>query len=247
MFTSLVRTELLKLRTVRGPALLGSAAVLITGFLALQSVSSAGRGATASIGTVGLQQGLLQTAGRGQLVVLSIGVLIATGERRHGVLTLTLLQAPRRLTVLAAQAVAAAITGLGLALSTLAVAVLAGLGSGALHSPRPDAAIAAAAAGQVAVYPVYALLGLGVGTLLGGSPPIALLVPLAWFLLLEGFAGSLATGLAPWLPGRLACALAGNGDLPALLPVAVAGVVLPAYALLLAAAAAATSSRLDVA
>ena len=65
------------------------------------------------------------------------------------------------------------------------------------------------------------------------SQPIAVLLPVAWFLLLESYAGALARDLSPWLPGQLTSALANTGDLAHLLPVWVGGLGLVGYGLLL--------------
>jgi ABC-2 type transport system permease protein len=93
----MIRTELLKLRTVRGPSLLVAVGVLLTAFLALQPAIRAGSGGTPSVGTAALMLVLLSAAGHGQLLALVIGVVSVTGERRHGTLTATLLQTPHRI------------------------------------------------------------------------------------------------------------------------------------------------------
>jgi hypothetical protein len=243
---ALLRTELLKLRTVPAPLVLVAAGVLLTVFLALQQVAGAGRQGAPSIGTAALLLAVLSTAARGQLLALLIGVLAVTSERQHRTLTATLLQTPHRVPLLCAKAAAAAVAGLLLGVLDLAVAATVAVSSGALQGPLVNGQVVLAAAGQLLGYPLWALLGVGIGSLLMAYQPIAVLLPVAWFLVLESNVGALARGLSPWLPRRLASALANDGDLAGLLPVWVGGVVLAGYGVLLLSLGARRLARGDV-
>jgi ABC-2 type transport system permease protein len=231
--TAMLSTELLKLRTVPACAVLVTAGALLTAFLALQQVAGAGKQGAPSIGTAALLLALLSAAARGQLLALVIGVLAVTTERRHGTLTATLLQTPHRVRLLCAKAAAAVLVGLLLGLIDLAVAAVVAISSEALRGPLINGEVVLAAAGQLLGYPLWALLGVGIGALLMASQPIAVLLPVAWLLLLESYAEALARDLSPWLPGRLTSALANTGDLANLLPVWVGGLGLVGYGLFL--------------
>jgi ABC-2 type transport system permease protein len=239
-------TELLKLRTVRVPLLLVAAGVLLAAFFALQPVAGAGRQGAPSIGTAALMLAVLSAAAHGQLLALVIGVLAVTGERRHGTLTATLLRIPHRVHLLYAKAVAAALVGLLLGLLSLAVAAGVAMSSGALRGTLINRDVVLATAGQVLAYPLYGLLGVGIGALLMASQPIAVLLPVAWFLLLETYVAALAGNLSAWLPRQLTAAFANAGDLPHLLPVWAGGLGLLGYGLLLAGAGATRLARSDV-
>jgi hypothetical protein len=243
---AMLGTELLKLRTVPATPVLVAAGILITAFLALQQVASAGRQGSPSIGTAGLLLAVLSTAVRGQLLALVIGVLAVTTERQNRTLTATLLQTPHRVRLLGAKAAAAALVGLLLGVLDLAVAAVVAVSSGALQGPLINGQVVLAAAGQLLGYPLWALLGAGIGSLLMAYQPIAVLLPVAWFLVLESNVGALVQSLAPWLPGRLASALANDGDLAGLLPVWAGGAVLAGYGVLLLGLGARRLARGDV-
>jgi ABC-2 type transport system permease protein len=244
--TTLLSTELLKLRTIRIPITLATIGMLITAFLALQPVVGEGRAGTPSIGTAALLLTVLSAAGHGQLIALAIGVLAVTAEQRHGTLTATLLQTPHRVRLLGAKAVAAALAGLMLGLVNLAMAALVAASSGVLLGALVNGDVLLAAAGQVLAHPLYGLLGVGIGSLFMVSQPTAVLLPVAWFLLLESYVGDLARDLSPWLPGQLTAALANAGELAHLVPVWAGGLGLVGYCVLLLGTGSARLARTDI-
>jgi hypothetical protein len=245
--TALIGTELLKLRTVRAPMALVAGGVAVTVFLAVQSVAGSGADGAPSIGTAGSMLAVLSAAARGQLVALVVGVLAVTAERRHGTLTATLLQTPRRVRVIAAKGIAAGLVGFAMGLLGLMSVVLVGWGSGALQASLINVDVALAALGQLVGYPLYGLLGVGIGALLWRSQPMAVLLPVAWLLLLESYLGAFAPGVGRWLPGQLTSALANAGEVPDLVGVWAGGVVLLGYGLVLLAAGARWLVHSDVA
>lgn len=244
--TALLGTELLKLRTIRTPMALATIGALVTAFLALQPVVREGRAGTPSTGTAALLLSVLSAAGHGQLIALAIGVLAVTVERRHGTLTATLLQTPHRVRLLGAKAAAAALAGLLLGLVNLAVVAVVAASSGALRGALVNGDVVLAAAGLVLAYPLYGLLGVGIGSLLMASQPTAVLLPVAWFLLLETYVGGLDRDLSPWLPGQLTAALANAGELAHLLPVWAGGLGLLGYGLLLLGTGTTRLARTDI-
>jgi ABC-2 type transport system permease protein len=244
--SAVLGTELLKLRTVRAPLMLVTVGVLMTAFFALQPVFDSGREGAPSIGTAASMLTMLSAAGRGQLLALVIGVLTVTGERRHQTLTATLLQSPHRIRLLYAKAVAAALAGLLLGLLSLAVAGGVAMTSGALRGSLVNDDVVVVAAGQLLAYPLYGLLGVGIGSLIMASQPVAVLLPVAWFLVLESYVEALAHSLSAWLPGPLTAALANAGEVPHLLPVWAGGLGLLGYGLFLFGAGAGRLARRDV-
>ena len=95
-------------------------------------------------------------------------------------------------------------------------------------------------------YPLYGLLGVGIGSLLMASQPTAVLLPVAWFLLLETYVGGLARDLSRWLPGQLTAALANSGELAHLAPVWAGGLGLLGYGLLLLGTGTTRLARTDI-
>jgi ABC-2 type transport system permease protein len=245
--TTLVGTELLKLRTVRAPMALIATGVAVTVFLAVQSVAGSGADGAPSIGTAAARLAVLSAAAHAQLVALVVGILTVTAERRHGTLTATLLQTPRRVRLMAAKGIAAGLVGLAMGLLSLVCVVLVGLGSGALQAPLINVDVVLVAVGQLVGCSLYGLLGVGIGALLWRSPPVAVLLPVAWLLLLESYLGAFAPVIGRWLPGQLTSALANSGELPGLVGVWAGGVGLLGYGLVLLAAGTRWLVRSDVA
>jgi hypothetical protein len=243
---ALVRTELLALRTTRTAWVLFAGAVLLTAVLAVDPVLGAGTTGAPSIGTAGALLAVLGAAGRGNLVMLLLGVLAVTAEFRHGTVTATFLQAPRRVRVLAAKAAATVAVAAVAAAADLAVALAVGLGTGAVQPSLVNADIVLHVAGMLLAYPLYGLVGVAAGALLVHQP-VAVLLPLAWVLYLEGFAlGLVPPSVAPWSLGGVTAALANAGHVPDVLPMAPGGGALLAYALLLFLLGALRIARRDI-
>jgi len=95
--STLIRTELLALRTTRLPWALLAGPVLLTTVLAVNAVLDAGRNGAPSISTAGAMLAVLDATGTGRLVILLLGVLAVTAEFRHGTLTATFLHTPRQI------------------------------------------------------------------------------------------------------------------------------------------------------
>jgi ABC-2 type transport system permease protein len=154
--TSLLRAELLKLRTTRTFAALAGVAVgtsmLITALVGLLTEPTEGSVITDVF-----------ASDTSSLFILVLAVVGITGEWRHRTITSSLLAAPDRLRFLAAKTLAFAAAGLVLSLLiSLAVTVLGMTILVARDLPTPEAAELAAQIGRNAV--VATLLGaFGVG------------------------------------------------------------------------------------
>jgi ABC-2 type transport system permease protein len=229
---TLIRTELLALRTIRTTWALVAAAVGLTAGLAVHPVITAGKAGAASLGTVGAALSVLGAIGRGSLVILILGVVTVTAEFRHRTVTATLLGSPRRGRVLAAKGAAIALVGLAVAVANLGVVTAVGLTTGAAHAGLLNTDIILRLLGLALAYPLYGLIGVGIGALVIYQP-VAVLLPLAWVLFLEDLALHLVPrAMTPWSLGGMTAALANDGHLTDVLPVAVGGIALSAFALL---------------
>src|SRR4051812_22197705 len=242
---ALVRTELVALGTVRGPWLLVAATVVGTAVPALLHVLDAGTRGAPSIGTSGAMLAVLDTAGNGSRIALLLGVLTLTAEFRHNTVTVLFLHLPRRTRVILAKAVTVALVGAGVGVLDLAVALAVGLPSGAVPWSVLNGDIALHALGQALIYPVYALLGLGVGALLIHQP-LGVVLPLAWLLVVEGLVLDLLPhGTDRWGLAGLTAALSYAPD-ELVLPILVGGLALAGYAVLLLSLGTARVARRDI-
>jgi ABC-2 type transport system permease protein len=259
----LVRAELLKLFTTRlWWGLLIGVVAGGTAFAAL-SAGLAGRG-PAGQSTPGVTDPATvratYTAGLsiGYLIALALGIITMSGEYRHQTITAAVLSSPRRLRIVLAKLAALTVAGVGYGI----VAVLAGVavgapiillrgGSARLTSDGVPRALALA----VLAVALWAILGLGIGTLIRNQV-VALLVSIgvAWLAepLLSFGLNALDWGaVAKYLPSSATQALVspptsgGNVDM-AYLPWWGAALVLLGYAMLSGALGAALTLRRDI-
>jgi ABC-2 type transport system permease protein len=244
--TSLLRAELLKIRSVPllwGVALasLGSTAAM----LALQLVNQ-GRAGTASFGTAQSAVNVLGAGGRSALVAMVAGVLLVTAEFRHRTINATLLVTPGRTRVVLAKLAAAALVGLAIAVATLLLSAGVGLATGAITSAAWNAAVLWTVLGITLVTPLYAVLGAGLGTVVTNQTA-AVAVVLIWFLVVETLLGSFGLRwLQPWTPAGATGAVARDPSLVGALPPWAGVVLLLAYGLALAAAGGWRLTRRDI-
>jgi ABC-2 type transport system permease protein len=243
--SSLIQTELLATRTIRTPWILSAATVLVTLVLALVPVIDSGKNGAVSIGTSAAMLAVLDAIAKGSVVVLLLGVMTVTSEFRHGMATVTFLQTPRRLRVLAAKTVTVIVVGSVLAVVNLAVALAVGLPTGAVQLSMLNGDVRLHVLGLVLAYPVYGALGVGIGALLIYQP-VAVVLPIAWLLLEHGLADNLPRTVRPWSLSAVTSGLANAGNVEAVLPVVAGGLALLGYAALLLSLGAARVVRRDI-
>lgn len=200
---NLVRTELLKLRLTPSTWGFLAAALVIAGLRIAMALAAVGTAAGVERGSSLATLTLAGSATFGGLVVLLLGVACATGEVRHCTLTDSVLRVSDRRRLVVAKCIALALVGVVSSLLLVAVgyaiAIATGVGGGVAPSDGAWLIVTAAAGGAF-----WGWLGVGVGLLID-IQPIALLVPVAWLLVVEPLVA--AYGLAavvPWLPGSLA-------------------------------------------
>ncbi|GAA1222006.1 ABC transporter permease [Kitasatospora nipponensis] len=243
---SLIRTEVLKLRTVRSPWLLLAAAPLLVTAGISGLVLSEGKPLDTTA-----QSGALSHVGLASLFTLVFGILAVAGEYRHKTITDTYLSTPARGRVIGAKLLVYAVFG---ALAGVASS-LAGLGVAALwwsdksvSFAWSDSAMWTTIGGGIAWNAAFAAIGVGLGALVR-SLVGAIAVALAWVALVEGIVGQLIGNLARWLPFNAGQALGAGArtmDTGHLLPRWGGGVALAVYTLVFAVLALSTTMRRDV-
>jgi hypothetical protein len=242
----LIWAELLKLRSTRWPMILAGIALVGTALLALQPVLKAGHGGP-SIGTIGATLGVLDAMSRGALVALVIGVLLVTSEFRHQTITASLLQVPERAKLVMAKATAAALVGLALGAACFAIVLLMGAVTGAFQPELVNGDIALRTMGHILTFPVYALLGTGIGALLHFNQPLAVAVPAIWLAGLEGLVlATLPQPVRTWSIEGATAGLQNSGTVPMVLPVWLGAVAMVAYGLILLSAGGFRVFRADI-
>ncbi len=259
----LVRAELLKLRTTRTT---WGLLVGLVPFVALNTFThllqylfkpQPGQKPPPPLTDPAVARAFLSGAISAKTLVLLLGILMITTEFRHQTATPTFLASPRRSLVVAAKLLAAAIVGLTFAIVAVLVAITTSYICYAIKGETFDPGVAKvpqAILGILLVITMYAVIGIGVGTLLKNQVA-ALLVALGWTLAGE-FAVTLLLGIWSqgdkiyrWFPGNSATAITsqyiGGGDVK-LLSAWAAALVLVGYALVFAYLGSVLTLRRDV-
>ncbi|MBV9793934.1 MAG: hypothetical protein JO016_08335 [Actinobacteria bacterium] len=211
--TRLIRTELLKLSTVRVTWILLAVAAGLSALFSTLEAYRAGNGSS-GVAPITTAPGLLTVTtvtGFGMLLAAVLGLVSATGEFRHGSATLTYLATPARGRVLAAKAVAVACFGAGFGLVAATMAVSVGIGfAEARGGPLAlgAGALAGHAAGAVAGGALLGALGVALGSLVR-SQLAAVIGIFVWAVVIESLIGGLFTAVRPFLPYTAATTLAG--------------------------------------
>lgn len=258
---TLVRVELLKLRTVRlSYGLLAAAMGLTAVFCVIESV----RAGTNALPPLSTAAGVTDVITGGVWSMIFAGILGATlssGEFRHATATGTYLVTPDRNKVLAAKAVAAAVAGAIFGLLGWAVATGVGLGFAAAHGytdPLAAGTIARYAAGHVVAAALLGAIGAALGSLIRSQLAVVIGI-LVWSIVIESILGGLFNSVQPYLPYTAATTLAGTplggaafgpahsaATSASPLPFAAATALLAAIAVVIAVIAAGTTVRRDV-
>lgn len=197
---ALVAAEWLKLRTTRLLVGMVPAAVAVS-TAAVTGAALSTDGAPALESTEGIRR-VLSVTGTGAILVLVTGILVATGEYRHGTAADTFLTTPRRPQVLVAKLAVGA--GLGLGVGVAISAACLGT-AGLLYDlegasfPFGDDEVWLGLAGTVAYTTLFALLGVALGSLVRNQV-LAVAGALAWFAFVEHTLVNLAPDIGRWLP-----------------------------------------------
>jgi ABC-2 type transport system permease protein len=211
--TRLIRTELLKLATMRLTYGLATVAVALTAFFSFLENNQAGASGTgvAPISTADGLRTVTTVTGFAMLLAAVLGSIVANGEFRHFTATFTYLATPRRARVLAAKAVAALSVG---SLFGLAAGIIStGIGLVFVAAHGDHLALSAGTlvwhiAGAVVGAALLAALGVAVGSLVRSQ--LATVIGIfVWAIIIESIIGGLYTSVRPYLPYTAATTLAG--------------------------------------
>jgi ABC-2 type transport system permease protein len=248
-----LRCELLKLRTARLPWGLFGIGVALAGVHAVLFDSNAGGTGHTAIDSLATQAGQSQAItipGEMLLFATVLGVIVASGEFRHGTATNTYLATPNRVRVLGAKAVAAATVGAVLGLASAALTTAIGLSftaAGGHNVLLSTATIIRYTAGATIAAALLAAAGVGLGSLVR-SQVAAIIVVFVWGFVIEQTIGGLYDAAQRYLPYTAAASLAGaklEGGTTAL-PFAAAVIFVAAVAAFISLIAARTTVNADV-
>lgn len=238
---TLIRAEVLALRSVRTPwlILLAAQAALVVGVagLILNTDTSEPGLAAKAVAHVGLVS----------LFSLVLGITAVAGEYRHRTVTVAFLATPSRRPVLVAKLVVYTVLGLVSGVVSAAIAfaaTAAALAADGVSMPTSDADLWWTLAGGVLWNAAFAAIGVGVGGLVRNTAT-AVGAALAWLALVEGLVAQLSDTLGRWLPFAAGRALGRLPGTDGLAP-GTAGALLAGYAVVFAVAGAVAVHRSDV-
>jgi ABC-2 type transport system permease protein len=210
----LIRTELLKLTTMRltyGLLAVAAALTALFSFLENNRAGTSGTG-VAPISTPDGLRTVTTVTGFAMLIAAVLGSIVANGEFRHSTATLTYLATPKRARVLAAKTVAAVTVGAVFGLVAGVIATGVGLIFVAAHGDHvalSTGTLVAHVAGAVVGAALLAALGVAVGSLVRSQ--LATVIGIfVWAIILESVIGGLYTTVRPYLPYTAATTLAGS-------------------------------------
>jgi ABC-type transport system involved in multi-copper enzyme maturation permease subunit len=247
---TLVRVELLKLRTTPALAVTAIAALALTLLSAVSNVLLAGQNGYPPLGSeANVTKVFTQPAACMAMAMFILGILLIGNEFRQRTIIGTYLAEPRRGYVLVAKLIT--MTAVGAALSALvfgatyAVVVPLYANKG-VHHLDGSVAIGTVAFGTVIGGALFGLIGVALGALTRNSIA-AIIGGLVWIQLIEiAILENAVPSLAKWLPTGAAQALTFTQAGADLLTPANAALVLVAWGVAIAVAATAISSRREV-
>jgi ABC-2 type transport system permease protein len=219
----LIKTEILKLRTIRVPyALLAGTAALT----ALITVLIASRGGHAALHgeilpPLNTIQGLTRvvTATRfGMLFATVLGVIISSGEFRHATATPTYLATPHREPVMIAKIIAAGLFGLAFGLVASGVATTVGLSFVAAKGfsvALTTSTVLRYAAGAAVASSLLCAAGAAIGTLVR-QQVFAVVGVFAWSFVIEEILSGVFPNQARYFPFTAAISMSGRSSTDAL-------------------------------
>jgi len=196
--SALLRSELLKVRTVRTFLWLALASVALV-VIASISVSAS----TGAIGSASDDRSVAQIAAIALIFSLIGGIIVMAGEVTHGTVTQTLLATPVRERIVLAKAVVAALIAIGFALvaELLVLAITVPGASLDFHNAR------LVFLGILIAAPLAAVLGVGLGGVVK-SQGSGIAVSLVWLLIGEHIVLLISESASKYSPGRAFAALA---------------------------------------
>jgi hypothetical protein len=246
--TTLVRAELLKVRTTRAPYWLALSGVLLSVLGVVANALTAGQQTLPPLTDPAMARTVYSSAGGVTSLIPVIGILIMTTEYRFMTVTSTFLVTPRRGRVVTAKMVAAALVSalIGAVSIILSFALAAVILSVKTHAAVPVTTQLQIAGGVLLSCALYGILGVSVGALITNQVA-AVVIALVWTFVVEALIVALLPSVGRWLPaGANNAILQGSRRGADFLPVWGGALVLIGYAVVLALVAARTTLRRDV-
>jgi ABC-type transport system involved in multi-copper enzyme maturation permease subunit len=254
----LIRAELLKIWTTKVAwGMLGlTVAFVLLNVVVLVALAGVGDddGGLPSMSDPDMVRATYSSGTAGILFMMILGIMGISGEYRHRTITQAFLTTPRRERVMMAKlvgyALAGAAAGVISVLLTVAIALPAIELKDGPASPL-DNGVPTVLAGTVLATALYALVGLGLGSLLRNQVA-AIVVAVGWVQLVEGITVGALPEVGRWLPGGAVQAIVradigvGTAGVDELLPAWGGAVLLLGYGLVFAAVAALTTIRRDI-
>ena len=197
---TLIRAELLKLRTLR--TFWWTVAATLAFVPASIAIAIHVGAESAPLDTTEGFRNVLAAASSGGVLMLVIGILAMAGEVRHNTLTSTFLITPERRRIITAKLAACGLAGTAIgivaALLTLAVA-LPWLSQRGVALDGHGTDILVVLVGGIAATALGGLMGVGLGALMPHQT-LAVTATLVWVFLVEALLASLAPGVAAGSP-----------------------------------------------
>lgn len=242
---ALIRSELVKLTSVRTPRWVPPAQILLFAMAASGAVVSGALSARDLASSDGLRL-LLAHGGVVAILSLCVGITISAGEFRHGTVLDTYLSEPRRERVIVAKLAAGTLAGFLAGILIAAATVGVGFAWCAAKDVTMDWSIAGRSAiGIVLWQTLYTVIGVALGAMIRAQTA-AIVVAVAWLFIAESALAQLISSIGRWLPATAATAL-GNSPADWLLPQAGGGLVLAGWTLAAAVGSVVLTRRRDLA
>jgi ABC-type transport system involved in multi-copper enzyme maturation permease subunit len=229
---NLIRTELLKQRTVRTFCIGVAAAPVIAALITVAILGAAGHQGNAPLSPGSLVEAIGGPVSVITVIALVLGVLGMAGEYRYETITTTFLATPRRRDVVVAKLAAHAITGAAIGALSLVVSVAISIvwlraDQVAVHVDRD---VIRVAVGVVASSALFGALGVSIAAVIRNQTAACAAV-LVWLLAVEGIVRDVfhASTFVHWLPIAVAHAIVRGGSTGAGPSAPVAAVVFAAY------------------
>jgi ABC-type transport system involved in multi-copper enzyme maturation permease subunit len=246
--TSLIRLEILKLRTTPALYITVGAAFALSLVSAVTNVLLPVKAGDPPVGSRGSVVHVLNQPGAvTSMAMFILGVLIVAGEYRQRTILQTFLAEPRRGRIVLAKLVTTGVLG-GVAAAAIYVATVATVvpiyaAKGVHHLPVDVTSLGLGTALSGAC---YGLLGVAIGALTRNTVA-AIIAGLIWIQLIEvGILENAVPSMAKWLPAGAAQGLTAVDRSSHVLPQAVAAIVLVGWAAVLVAAATRLSIRREL-
>ena len=208
--TRLVRAELQKVFSTRMVwGLLAGLCVLVALSVVAQVFAPRGPAQPPLDSGAGLRA-VYAGAGGGFVFALALGILGMTGEFRHLTVTASFLAVPRRGRVVAAKVLAHAVVGALYAVTAAIVTILLAVPLlvyvKGIGDPFRDVNLFSIVGYAALATALYTVVGVGVGVLVR-NVIAAILVALAWVMLVEALIVAFLPKVGKWLPGGAASAM----------------------------------------